>query len=72
MSLFLHIVDTVVDHDIYMMDKIGVIGHNYVSRLQKCMAAIGIQACGVCGDFLDKYLQIGESIAMKSLEYFCD
>lgn len=72
MSLFLHIVNIVADHDIYMRDKIGGIGHDYVSRLQKCIAAIGLFAYGVCGDFLDEYLQIGESIAIISLEYFCD
>jgi hypothetical protein len=41
-----------------------------LSSLQKMIVALRILACGVAADYVNEYVQIGETIAIESLENF--
>ncbi|KAL7224560.1 hypothetical protein ACSBR1_025929 [Camellia fascicularis] len=69
-SLFLHIQSKVKAYEAYFVHKRNGAGVLGLSSLQKITAALRMLAYGVATDFMDEYLRIGESTAMKSLKKF--
>ncbi|XP_030958349.1 putative nuclease HARBI1 [Quercus lobata] len=69
-NLFLRIQHEVEAYESYFIQK----RHNAqkwgLSSLQKITAALRMLAYGVTADFMDEYVRIGESTAMKSLKKF--
>ncbi|KAK3229427.1 hypothetical protein Dsin_001308 [Dipteronia sinensis] len=71
-ELFNRILHAIENNDDYFTQKIDVVGKLGLSPLQKMMAAVRMLAYGCPADFLDEYVQIGESTAIESLKHFCD
>ncbi|XP_062217681.1 uncharacterized protein LOC133917866 [Phragmites australis] len=69
-SLFLRIVQSVVEHDSYFMQKRNSAGILGLSPLQKITAAFRMLAYGVPADATDEFIRIGESTAIESLKRF--
>ena len=69
-SLFLLIQSKVKAHDSYFVQKRNSAKKLGLSSLQKITAALRMLAYGVSGDFIDEYVRIGETIALKSLKKF--
>ncbi|KAJ9543304.1 hypothetical protein OSB04_023011 [Centaurea solstitialis] len=69
-TLFLRILDAVVAHDNYFVQKRNSAGRLGLSSLQKVTAAFRLLAYGVPADYVDEYVQIGESTAIESLKRF--
>ncbi|XP_028077125.1 uncharacterized protein LOC114279120 [Camellia sinensis] len=69
-SLFLCIQSEVEAYEPYFVQKRNGAGVLGLSSLQKITAALRMLAYGVSVDFMDEYLRIGESTAMKSLKKF--
>jgi hypothetical protein len=69
-SLFLRIQSAVEGHDNYFIQKRDNAQRLGLSSLQKITAALRMLAYGVTVDFMDEYVRIGESTAMKSLKKF--
>ncbi|KAL6579436.1 hypothetical protein OROMI_009652 [Orobanche minor] len=69
-ALFMRIHDAVVAHDTYFVQKRNAAGRLGLSSLQKVTAAFRQLAYGVPADYVDEYVQIGESTAIESLKMF--
>ena len=69
-ALFLRIHDAVVEHDHYFVQKRNVVGCLGLSSLEKVTSAFWLLAYGVPADYVDEYVQIGESTAIESLKRF--
>ena len=69
-SLFLRIVQSVVEHDSYFMQKRNSAGILGLSPLQKITTAFRMLAYGVPADATDEFIRIGESTAIESLKRF--
>ncbi|KAL6578967.1 hypothetical protein OROMI_009183 [Orobanche minor] len=70
-ELFNRILHAIQDHDSYFTPKIDAVGRPGINPLQKMVAAIRMPAYGCAADQLDEYVQIGESMAIESLQHFC-
>ncbi|XP_076942235.1 uncharacterized protein LOC143612049 [Bidens hawaiensis] len=70
--LFLRILNEVVTHEPYFVQRRDNVGRLGLSSMQKITAALRIMAYGVTADFMDEYISIGESTAMESLKKFCE
>ena len=70
-SLFLHIQSKVETYESYFIQKKDNDQKWGLSSLQKITTALRMLAYGVTVDFMDEYVRIGESIAMKSLKKIC-
>ena len=71
-SLFLHIHSRVEATRPYFVQKRNAANTLGLSSLQKMTAAIKMLAYGVLTDFMDEYLMIGESTAIKSFKKFVE
>ncbi|XP_028088142.1 uncharacterized protein LOC114288750 [Camellia sinensis] len=69
-SLFLRIQSKVEAYEPYFVHKRNGVGVLDLSALQKITTALRMLAYGVAPYFMDEYLRIGESIAMKNLKKF--
>ena len=69
-SLFLHIQSKVETYEPYFIQKIDNAQRLGLSSLQKITTTLRILAYGVTIDFMDEYVQIGESTAIESLKKF--
>ncbi|XP_028059584.1 uncharacterized protein LOC114263284 [Camellia sinensis] len=69
-SLFLRIHSTLKAHEPYFVQKRNGARVLGLSSYQKMTAALRMLAYGVAADFMDEYVRIGESTAMKSLKKF--
>ncbi|XP_050242112.1 uncharacterized protein LOC126691075 [Quercus robur] len=69
-SLFLRIQSRVETYESYFIQKRDGAQKWGLSSLQKITAALRMLAYGVTADFMDEYVRIGESTAMKSLKKF--
>ncbi|XP_061998919.1 uncharacterized protein LOC133716216 [Rosa rugosa] len=69
-ALFLRIHDAVIAHDNYFVQRRNAAGRLGLSSLQKVTAAFRMLAYGVTADYVDEYVQIGESTAIESLKRF--
>ncbi|XP_075645799.1 uncharacterized protein LOC142616952 [Castanea sativa] len=69
-SLFLRIHSRVEATEPYFVQKRNAANTIGLSSFQKMTAAIRMLAYGVSADFLDEYLRIGETTAIKSLKFF--
>ena len=63
-SLFLNIISKVEAHDPYFVQKRNGGKKLGLSSFQKINAALRMLAYGVMGDFMDVYVQIGETTAL--------
>lgn len=59
MDLFLVMVESVAQHDIYLRDMVNGLGQVCAFGIQKCLDAIWILAYGVCDEFLNECVTIG-------------
>jgi hypothetical protein len=66
-SLFLSIMDRVVAHDAYFVQRKDAAGVFSLSSIQKCTAALRILAYGIAADAIDEYCRLGESTAMETV-----
>ncbi|KAK3232470.1 hypothetical protein Dsin_004351 [Dipteronia sinensis] len=71
-ELFNRILRAIETNDDYFTQKTDAVRKLGLSPLQKMMAAVRMLAYGCPADFLDEYVQIGESTAIESLKHFCD
>ncbi|KAK3193835.1 hypothetical protein Dsin_025145 [Dipteronia sinensis] len=71
-ELFNHILRAIETNDDYFTQKTDAFGKLGLSPLQEMMAVVRMLAYGCPADFLDEYVQIGESTAIESLKHFCD
>ncbi|XP_020262857.1 uncharacterized protein LOC109838841 [Asparagus officinalis] len=69
-ALFMRIHDVVVAHDTSFVQKRNVAGRLGLSSLQNITDAFRQLAYGVPADYVDEYVQIGESTAIESLKKF--
>ena len=69
-SIFLHIQSKVEAHDSYFVQKRNSAKKLGLSSLQKITVALRMLAYGVSDDFIDEYVQIGETTALESLKNF--
>ncbi|XP_023912733.2 uncharacterized protein LOC112024326 [Quercus suber] len=69
-SLFLRIHSRIEASKPYFVQKRNAANTLELSSLQKMTAAIRMLAYGVSVDFMDEYLRIGETTAIKSLKNF--
>jgi len=69
-SLFLRIQSKVEAHKTYFIQKRDNAQRLGLSSLQKMTTAIRMLAYGVMANFMDEYVQIGETTAMESLKKF--
>ena len=69
-SLFLLIQSKVEAHDSYFVQKRNSAKKLGLSSLQKITVALRMLAYGVSDDFIDEYVQIGETTALESLKKF--
>ncbi|KAK3221500.1 hypothetical protein Dsin_008525 [Dipteronia sinensis] len=72
MELFNHILHAIENNDDYFTQKIDSVGKLGLSPLQKMTVPIWMLAYCCPAEFLDQYVQIGESTAIESLKHFCD
>jgi len=67
--------DTIVAHDSYFVQKYDALGVLGLSPIQKIMAALHMFTYGVVADTTNEYCRIGESTAMETMKrfvrYFC-
>ncbi|XP_076924851.1 uncharacterized protein LOC143587440 [Bidens hawaiensis] len=70
--LFLRILNEVVTHEPYFVQRRDNVGRLGLSSMQKITAALRMMAYGVTADFMDEYISIGESTAMESHKKFCE
>ncbi|XP_042962366.1 uncharacterized protein LOC122296628 [Carya illinoinensis] len=68
--LFLRIQTAVEAHEPYFVQRRDSSRRLGFSSLQKITAALRMLAYGVAADFMDEYLKIGETIALRSLKMF--
>ncbi|WZZ16942.1 hypothetical protein YC2023_110031 [Brassica napus] len=69
--LFLHIVDTVKQHDNHFNQRRDASGKLGLSTLQKVTTAIRILAYGMPADATDEYIKIEESTTIEYMKRFC-
>ena len=69
-SLFLRIQFKVEAHDSYFVQKGNSANKFDLSSLQKITATLRMFVYGVSGDFIDEYVRIGETTALKILKKF--
>ncbi|KAG5549109.1 hypothetical protein RHGRI_014472 [Rhododendron griersonianum] len=69
-SLFLRIHNAVKAHEPYFIEKRNVAGKLGLSSLQKMTIAFRMLAYGAPADFVDEYVRIGATTALKSLRRF--
>jgi hypothetical protein len=70
-SLFLRIMESVVNKNPYFVQKPNCTGKLGLSPYQKVTAALQQLAYGIIADLTDEYLRIGESTATLSMKRFC-
>ncbi|XP_035842621.1 putative nuclease HARBI1 isoform X2 [Helianthus annuus] len=70
--LFLRILNEVVANEPYFVQRRDNAGRLGLSSMQKIIASLRMLAYGVTTDFMDEYIDIGESTAMESLKKFCE
>ncbi|KAJ0428082.1 putative harbinger transposase-derived protein [Helianthus annuus] len=70
--LFLRILSEVVANEPYFVQRRDNAGRLGLSSMQKIIASLRMLAYGVTTDFMDEYINIGESTAMESLKKFCE
>ncbi|CAN0872917.1 hypothetical protein LINGRAHAP2_LOCUS10231 [Linum grandiflorum] len=58
-SIFLRIVEGVMNHDSYFQSTTDATGQKFFAALQKCTSAIQMLACGTATGTVDEYLRIG-------------
>ncbi|XP_042962337.1 uncharacterized protein LOC122296601 [Carya illinoinensis] len=68
--LFLRIQAAVEAHEPYFVQRRDSSGRLGFSSLQKITVALRILAYGVAADFMNEYLKIGETTALRSLKMF--
>ncbi|XP_042988733.1 uncharacterized protein LOC122316267 [Carya illinoinensis] len=68
--LFLHIQAAIEAHEPYFVQRRDNSGRLGFSSLQKITAALRMLAYGVTADFIDEYLKIGETTALRILKMF--
>lgn len=71
-DLFNHIFEKIKNYDNYFTQKFDATGRAGLSPLQKMIAPLRMLAYGVPADYVDEYVQIGQSTAIESLIHFCD
>ena len=69
-SLFLRIHSSVEATEPYFIQKRNAANTLGLSSLQKMTAAIRMLSYGVLANFVDEYIRIGETTAIKSLKKF--
>ncbi|XP_076890204.1 uncharacterized protein LOC143541209 [Bidens hawaiensis] len=72
LPLFLRILNEVVTHEPYFVQRRDNVGRLGLSSIQKITAALRMMAYGVTADFMDEYISIGKNTAMESLKKFCE
>ncbi|KAM0059439.1 putative harbinger transposase-derived protein [Helianthus debilis subsp. tardiflorus] len=70
--LFLRILNEVVANEPYFVQRRDNAGRLGLSSMQKIIASLRMLAYGVTTNFMDEYIDIGESTAMESLKKFCE
>ncbi|XP_028087365.1 uncharacterized protein LOC114288077 [Camellia sinensis] len=70
--LYLRILNAIEAHDPYFVQKQNVAHILGLSPLQKMTSAMRILSYKVVADAIDDYIRIGESIAIQSLQHFCN
>ncbi|XP_028103280.1 uncharacterized protein LOC114302449, partial [Camellia sinensis] len=70
--LYLQILNAIEAHDLYFVQKQDVAHILGLSPLQKMTSAMKILSYGVAADAVDDYIRIRESIAIQSLQHFCN
>ncbi|XP_062119331.1 uncharacterized protein LOC133833089 [Humulus lupulus] len=68
--VFLRIVQALENHSEYFHMRFDAIGRRGLSPLQKCTAAMRMLAYGKPVDYVDEYVRIGETTAIKCLVNF--
>ena len=68
--VFERIVHALGVYSMYFQMQRDAIGRRGLSPLQKCTAAIRMLAYGAPADYVDEYVQMGESIAIECLVNF--
>ncbi len=68
--MFLSIMDRVVAHDAYFVQRKGAAGVFSLSSIQKCTAALRMLAYGIAADAIDEYCRLGENTAMETMKQF--
>ncbi|XP_073120172.1 uncharacterized protein [Henckelia pumila] len=63
--------ESVENHDNYLVKKVDVLGRLGLSPHQKITAAMRILAYDAVADSTDEYVKIGECTAIESLKRFC-
>ncbi|CAL5339144.1 unnamed protein product [Camellia sinensis] len=70
--LYLQILNAIELHDPYFVQKQDTTYILGLSPLQKMTSIMRILSYGVAADVFDDYIRIGESIAIQSLQHFCN
>ena len=68
--VFLRIVDTLSNHDEYFQMRVDALCWKGLSSLQKCTIALCILAYGSPTNYVDEYVQIGETTLMECFKLF--
>ncbi|XP_026442230.1 uncharacterized protein LOC113341651 [Papaver somniferum] len=71
-DLFKRILRGIHNHDDYFTQRVDASKKYSLSPLQKMMASVKMLAYGCPADYVDEYIQIGESTAVECLKRFCD
>ena len=71
-SLYLKIVDFVVDHDAYFLQNRDCNNFLGFTPIQKCAAAVRLVASGASADEMDNRYRLVKSTILETLRRFCD
>lgn len=63
--MFGRIHDAVVNHDVFFHERSDALGKGGLSSVEKLTTALRLFAYGTVHDYVDEYIGIGESTAMK-------
>ncbi len=69
-NLFLKIMEAIVVHDFYFVQKRNVTRLLGLSSIHKCTSTIKMLAYDVAADYINKYCRLNESIALECLKRF--
>ncbi|CAL2228787.1 unnamed protein product [Prunus armeniaca] len=70
-ELFYHILNDVVNHELYFHQKKDWLGRQGLSPEQKLTIVFRMLAWGCSADVTNEYCRLGESTALESLHKFC-
>ena len=70
-SLFLRILDAVVQHDDYFRQKYDACSVAGLSPHQKVCACVQMLATGLSADSMDERYRMGKSTSLQALKFFC-